>query len=250
MDRRPGSPEGSEAAAEPFADDLALAALALARRLAAGATLWCLAPRWSWHARHLAVEFVHPVVVGKPAVAAVAVEDADPVAALRVGARGGDAVVVVADGDDPAAGAVLRHARAWGLLALWLGAGGPRPEPGAADHVLWIGGDPVDAVHGGGLVRAYHLLWELTHVCLEHPGALGAASGRGGDAAGDEVCVTCADEGRLAEVVAVLPGNRASVRSAAGLEDVDVTLIDVPSPGGLVLVHAGAAVAVVDGPVP
>ena len=45
-------------------DDLARAALALARRFAAGATLWCVAPAWPEHARHVAVEFVHPVIMG------------------------------------------------------------------------------------------------------------------------------------------------------------------------------------------
>ena len=45
--------------------DLAAAALALARRFAAGATLWCVAPAWPSHARHVAVEFVHPVIVGR-----------------------------------------------------------------------------------------------------------------------------------------------------------------------------------------
>ena len=57
--------------------------LALARRFAAGATMWCLAPAWPEHARHVAVEFVHPVIVGKRALPAVSVVDPDPVAALR-----------------------------------------------------------------------------------------------------------------------------------------------------------------------
>ncbi len=47
------------------AEDLASAALSLARRFAAGATMWCVAPQWPAHARHVAVEFVHPVIVGK-----------------------------------------------------------------------------------------------------------------------------------------------------------------------------------------
>ena len=55
-------------------DDLARAALGLARRFAAGATMWCLAPAWPEHARHVAVEFVHPVIVGKRALPAVSVD--------------------------------------------------------------------------------------------------------------------------------------------------------------------------------
>ncbi len=78
------------------------------------------------------------------------------------------------------------------------------------------------------------------HVCLEHPGLVEKAPADEG-----AVCVTCADEGRVAEVVAVLAGSRARVRSGGVLEEIDVTLIDMPGPGGLVLVHAGSAVAVV-----
>ena len=64
-------------------DDLARAALALARRFAAGATLWCAAPTWPEHARHVAVEFVHPVIIGTRALPAVSVVDPDLVPALR-----------------------------------------------------------------------------------------------------------------------------------------------------------------------
>lgn len=56
-----------------LAGDLAVAALAMARRFAGGATLWCVAPEWPAHARHVAVEFVHPVIVGKRALPAVVV---------------------------------------------------------------------------------------------------------------------------------------------------------------------------------
>ena len=62
---------------------LARAAFDLARRFASGATMWCVAPEWPEHARHVAVEFVHPVIVGKRALPAVAIEGRDPVAALR-----------------------------------------------------------------------------------------------------------------------------------------------------------------------
>ena len=61
-----------------------------ARRFAAGATMWCLAPAWPEHARHVAVEFVHPVIVGKRALPAVSVIEPDPVAALRATVRAGD----------------------------------------------------------------------------------------------------------------------------------------------------------------
>ena len=53
---------------EDLGHDLAGAALALARRFATGGTMWCLAPASPEHARHVAVEFVHPVIVGKRAL--------------------------------------------------------------------------------------------------------------------------------------------------------------------------------------
>nr|MDQ3293690.1 hydrogenase assembly protein HupF [Actinomycetota bacterium] len=49
---------------------LATAALSLARRFAAGGTLWCWSPGSPEHARHVAVEFVHPVIVGTRALPA------------------------------------------------------------------------------------------------------------------------------------------------------------------------------------
>jgi hypothetical protein len=180
--------------------------------------------------------------MGKRALPAVAVEDPDALGALRIGARGTDVVVALASADDEAVAAVMRRARAWGVLTVWIGSGVPRPEAGAADHVLWLAGDEADAAHGGGFVLVYHLLWELAHVCFEHPGLLAD----GTMACDGDVCVTCSDEGRVAEVVTVLPGNRAAVRSASGIEEVDVSLVDAPGPGGLVLVHAGSAVAVVE----
>ena len=92
----------------------------------------------------------------------------------------------------------------------------------------------------------YHLLWELTHVCFEHPGLL-SANADASDACTEEVCVTCSDEGRLAEVVATGPGYEARVRTADGIEGIDTALIATPRPGDLVLVHAGAAVTLIEG---
>ncbi|MDQ3973230.1 MAG: hydrogenase assembly protein HupF, partial [Actinomycetota bacterium] len=76
-----------------LAEDLAAASLALARRFAAGATMWCVSPTWPHHARHVAVEFVHPVIVGKRALPAIMLPADDLVATLRVSVRPGDVVV-------------------------------------------------------------------------------------------------------------------------------------------------------------
>ena len=53
----------------------------------------------------------------------------------------------------------------------------PNARPNAADHVVWVDGHESEsgsasAVHDGRLVLLYHVLWELTHVCFEHPGLL------------------------------------------------------------------------------
>jgi len=221
------------------ADDLAVASLALARAFAAGATMWCCSPVWPDHARHVAVEFVHPVVTGTRALPAAVVGGADPVGALRALGRAGDVLVVIAPAAEPLMPSLLRRAGTWGLCTFWIGAG-HRPEPGAADFVLWS--DDPDAPWAGGLVRTYHLLWELTHVCFAHPGLLRP------DAPDCEgvVCVTCSDEGRLAEIVSVGPDARARVRTPVGLEPVDTSLLADPRPGDLVLVHAGSALSVVE----
>lgn len=227
------------------AEDLASAALSLARRFAGGATLWCVAPQWPAHARHVAVEFVHPVIVGTRALPAVSVEAAGAAEAVRLLARPGDVVLAVGTADDPVAGDLIARADAWGLTSLWLGAG-PRPGPGggaAPDHVVWLeDADPAVAARSGDLVLLYHLLWELTHVVLEHPGLLGSEPEGTGEA-----CVTCSDEGRVAEVRTVLAEGRVEVLAGGRAEQVDGRLVDDLRPGDLVLVHAGVAVTSLSG---
>lgn len=218
------------------ADDLARAALAMARRYSvAGATLWCASPCWPFHAHHVAVEFVHPVIMGKRALAALTVPPgADLVATLRASVRPGDMVVALAPADDRSVADVMRRGQAWGVETIWIGHG-PRPPAGAADHVIWLDTDDVLGA-SEQFVRLYHMLWELTHVCFEHPGLL-----KQQPECTDEVCITCSDEGRLAEIVLV-EGDEAVVRTADGQERIDISLVDPPAPGDLVLVHAGFAI--------
>jgi hydrogenase expression/formation protein HypC len=67
------------------------------------------------------------------------------------------------------------------------------------------------------------------------------------DVAG-EVCVTCSDEGRPGEVIA--PPTElfapATVRTATGEEEIDVTLVGDVAPGDLILIHAGMALQRLD----
>jgi len=225
-----------------LAEDLADASLAMARRFAAGATLWCVAPSWEPHAHHMAVEFVHPVIVGKRALPAFALTGPDLVARARVAARAGDILIAVAGAREANVTDLMRRAPAWGALSVWIGSG-RRPAAGSADHVLWIDDqDPLVPVTGR-FVLLYHLLWELTHVCFEHPGLLKPPAECADVGGAGEICITCSDEGRLAEVLEPPASvfDKALVRTEAGVEAIDVTLVAPVAAGDLVLVHAGAA---------
>ena len=219
-----------------LAGDLAVASLALARRFAAGATLWCWSPAWPHHAQHVAVEFVHPVIVGKRGLPAAAVADSDPVGALRSLVAGGDVLLVIAAADDRDVLSAMQRAPAWGVATVWVGFGS-RPPPGASDHVLWLDGADDAAAFTGEIVLLYHLLWELTHVCFEHPGLLAEQTPQ----CDEEVCITCSDEGRLGEVVDDGGPDTATVRTAVGAEQVDTTLVGPVRSGDLLLIHAGLA---------
>ena len=215
-------------------DDLAAAALVLARRLHAGGTLWCASPSWPHHAQHVAVEFVHPVIVGKPALPAVALAEHDLIATARAHVRSGDVVLVIGTAGDAVARDLVRRAAVWGAGTVWIGAG-ERPQAGAADHVLWLPDDEM-AAHDGRFILLYHLLWELAHVCLEHGGLLEPEPDCDGP-----VCITCSDEGRLAEVLRTT-GSTARVRTPEGEEDVDLSLVGPAEAHDLLVVHAGMAI--------
>lgn len=229
------------AMAPELAADLANASLALAQRFSTGATMWCIAPTFSPHAQHIAVEFVHPVIVGKPALPAAALTGPDLIGQVRVSARVGDVVIAVAGAADHDVRAVMRRAAAWGITTIWIG-NGERPAPGAADHVLWLDDPNPRLPATGDFVLMYHLLWELTHVCFEHPGLLEPPP----QDCTDEVCITCSDEGRLAEVLSTATDGTASVRTAQGTESVVTALTGPLSRGDLVLVHAGMAITTLE----
>ncbi|TDE38224.1 SIS domain-containing protein [Nonomuraea mesophila] len=119
-------------------------------------------------AAHVAVEFSHPVIVGKLALPALCL-GGEP-GLLTVLGRPGD----IAVGVRPAAGD-LTAARELGMLTVALVAATPCDEDApagvrgadvAADHVLAAhSDDPLVAreIH----ITVYHLLWELAHVFLE-----------------------------------------------------------------------------------
>jgi hypothetical protein len=225
-----------------LAEDLAATSLAMARRFAAGGTMWCAAPGWEPHAHHMAVEFVHPVIVGKRALPAFALTGTGLATRARVAVRPGDILIAVTAARAEAVADLMRRAPAWGAVSVWIGSG-PRPAAGAADHVLWLDDQDQLAPATGRFVFLYHLLWELTHVCFEHPGLLRPDDAGSVCQPPGDYCITCSDEGRLAEVIRPPAGlfDKALVRTAAGEESVDVTLVSPVAPGDLILVHAGTA---------
>lgn len=234
------TPPGAPFVDTDLAADLAAAALDVARKFHDGATLWVIAPQWEPHAHHVAVEFVHPVIVGKRALPSVALVEPDPVAQARVASQPGDLLLAVASAEEPAVIDAMRRAAAWGVSTVWIGSG-PRPPAGAAHHVLWVDSDNPMVPATGRFVLMYHLLWELTHVCFEHPGLLKSPGAQDTE----QACVTCSDEGRLAEVILAPTDSsgQALVRTAGGEEWVDIGMLGDVATNDLVLVHAGAAIA-------
>ena len=123
--------------------------------------------------RHVAVEFVHPVIVGKRALPA-----------LGLSAEGGklaEQVALVAEPDDIAiafgadedggeAAAALRLARKRGALTLAF-------SPAGAEWEFEPPG-PDAPVRQELVETLYHVLWELVHVFFEHRGLLEGRSAR------------------------------------------------------------------------
>jgi D-sedoheptulose 7-phosphate isomerase len=143
-------------------------------------------------AAHVAVEFVHPVIVGKRALPALSLSN-DAAALTGLAENHGLAgiyaaqLALISDPGDIALGicgtgpvdSVLRglaEARRLGLLTVALAGRHGREAGGAgvaipADHVLRAESDDpriVKEIH----VTMYHVLWELVHVFLEQPAVL------------------------------------------------------------------------------
>jgi len=177
-------------------------------------------------AAHVAVEFMHPVVVGKRALPAIAPTN-DPARECRVDriGRAGDIALSIAHrSGDGKATAFLASARRQGLLTVALEAG---PATAIADHVLAVDSDDA-AIVQEVQETAYHVLWELVHVFFEHPGLL------------DEACITCGDVAVEAVVVEVA-GVRAVVERDGAREEIAVDLVDAVQVGDVLLCHAGVA---------
>jgi D-sedoheptulose 7-phosphate isomerase len=143
----------------------------------------------STDAHHVAVEFVHPVIVGKRALPAITLT-ADVATVTGIAEREGMAEIfayqirylarpqdialgLAAGADSASVLAGLTEASRLGLLTVALagGDGSAIAASGAVDHLLAArSADP--CVVKEVQVTTYHLLWELVHVFFEQPGVL------------------------------------------------------------------------------
>ena len=188
-----------------------------ARRFARGGTLLAFGTgAAATDAAHIAVEFMHPVIVGKRALPALA-----PPADVQALLQTDDIAVSFAHGvEDEPTRSFREQARGVGALTIAFTGG----EPVEADFRFAVPSDDlriVQEVHE----TVYHVLWELVHVFFEHPGLVA------------EACITCGDVAVEARVVAVANGN-AVIEKNGVTEEVAAELVDV-AVGDLVLCHAG-----------
>ncbi len=154
------------------AESLARLCHRMAERFARGGRLIALgvSPASRSDARHVAVEFVHPVIVGKRALPAFAVAAED----LALLARADDIVIAFGRlGESASAVSAVREAGALTIAFAPVGAEWEF-EPPAADP--YIAQELVETL--------YHVLWELVHVFFEHRGLLSGREGRRGHDAG------------------------------------------------------------------
>ncbi len=219
-------------------DSLAVAARCLSTRIVEGATLWAMAPGMDDHAHHVAVEFVHPSSVGATAVPAVAVtgQDDELLATMRRQVRAGDVIVSMGSDSADATFEVSRRSAAWGTDHVHLGWPDGESDRSLDPRTFVVRLDG-DVAGEAALTRAYHLLWELTFICL-HNQKLATHPSSTVDPVS---CSVCADEATTTEVVEVLGNDRARVQSTCGPDVVDISLIDCVQTHDLLLVHAGVA---------
>ena len=155
----------SNAAAESFftasAESIARACQAMAARFQDGARLLVyggVAQRSD--VAHVVVEFLHPVIVGKRALPALAVDSSRLLSTLG---RDTD-ILMILDSAHPREAEVVTDGRRRGMLTLWLTGQAPR---GSADfHFAVPSYDAciVQETHE----MLYHVLWELVHVFFDH----------------------------------------------------------------------------------
>ena len=170
-------------------EQIAQACWSMARRFHQGGRLLAFGNgAWATDAQHISVEFVHPVIVGKRALPALAltndsatlsgslssgVGDTHFARQLKVLARPQDiALGFSQDGNDASILTGLDEAQHMGLLTLGLsgGEGGQLAQMPVDFHFIVQASDPlvIQETHE----TLYHILWELVHIFFEHEGML------------------------------------------------------------------------------
>jgi len=188
---------------EDSADRLARLCHLMAERFARGGRLIAFgrSPAARSDARHVAVEFVHPVIVGKRALPAVAFagEGGDLAAQVSLIATADDvAMGFGADCDDAVA-----VARGRGCLTIAFAPTGAEWEFEPPTSDPYVRQELVETL--------YHVLWELVHVFFEHRGLLeGRTERRVHDAGASSFLYPFLDE-RESDLDAVLEDVRRSV---------------------------------------
>ncbi len=125
-------------------------------------------------ARHVAVEFVHPVIVGKRALPAIALtgDGGELASQLELIAGRDDIAIAFADGHDDAAemARAVALARDRGCLTIAFSRLGAEweLEPPSDD----------DYIRQELIETLYHVLWELVHVFFDHRGLLAGRDAR------------------------------------------------------------------------
>jgi D-sedoheptulose 7-phosphate isomerase len=158
--------ESNRAFFAAVADPLARLCHRMAERFARGGRLVALGatPAARSDARHVAVEFVHPVIVGKRALPAIGLagEGGDLGAQLELVVEPDD--IVLAFGPASTTRAPLGIARERGALTVAFAPAGAEWELVPPTSDLFVAQELVET--------AYHVLWELVHVFFEHRGLL------------------------------------------------------------------------------
>lgn len=166
------------------ADVLVAAAKALAGVYQHGGRMFSMGNGGSsCDASHVAVEFVHPITAGRPALAAInLVADLATISAVGndVGfehvfvrqviaqGRAGDALIGIStSGNSSNLITAFAKAKEMGLVTIGLsgGDGGKMKSTGICDHCLVV---PTTSIHRiqECHVTAYHILWDLVHTLL------------------------------------------------------------------------------------
>ena len=141
----------------------------MAERFARGGRLIALgrSPAARSDVRHIAVEFVHPVIVGKRALPAIGLASEGgplPLQAALVAEPDDIVIAFEAESSDGEAAAALGAAEQRGCLTIAFAPVGAawEFEPGGED--AFVRQEIVEVL--------YHVLWELVHVFFEHKGLL------------------------------------------------------------------------------